>query len=938
MDSTHNADAPDAQPSVCAAGGIAAAPPSRGSEHNTHPSADGAVNPSSGAVANESARKPSSNGLDAPMCAENSAEPSSSIGSSNGSASPKPKIRIKLKLSPKRTNDELTHAETDGSSSLQGGKRKNFDPNKSRMEGEQEDDPMEVDAEPTTPAVERTTSKDAPADHAAKNERHDSDDDVPMMSLKSKLSKNAMPKSASIGNDSSSPAQPTAPKTKTEPADSSNEPKKRRSQPPKAKLFSGTLRSAAAAHRNRQIHVPPIGSPGLLMIPNPSLVANFPLEDGGVDKKKKTTLEDVSHLLHNGFILPRTVYEQSMIAGGYTLEKRMDDPHRGSSTERTVGDMFDSDVTLYLHFPELIPPDLWERRLKKAKVVKEMEIDEKKTVLQEETERSEASDEDENGPRLVDMMIQSLSKLTGDELHTVETSKPEAASASVVSTEPPSSDVADTAKPDSAVSEPNLSAPEAAKSTAYLESRKLPQFNPTQPGIRKRSRPHQPISFLNMIPISLTSTYPPDYVQKRRVYNHAVKKRDHLIVESQEAADDAVDNEEKFQAHKEAWDRMFEYQKLQIAKREAAAEEAERNAREDAGNSAYDTLTDRNASTSSEVQSNNGTKQGNSESKQQNERKKEDPMDYMPKPPEPPPPPRFIAVPDIPFPPDHPSIVEVDETSENNDETTKDCNTMYIPRVDPKFIRHLDPACFFPTVEGRYFGLLSNYIADPQFVGPLATGIRGVTSGGGTGLATSYVGGGRGAAGLVSGPIRGGLNSWQQARDSQSSSGKSTSKGTSNPAAKKKKTPTITESTAASDKEKNSDAKPSPDKPSSVSSSSKKKRRASEIEEGDDSGSKKKAARNVIPLATGDRNTLATEIASGPAGEEMPDGWTVKTYRRNGGETVGKTDRFWFSPGLNIRFRAKKHAMSFIEILQEPECNGDEQIAAETYRARGLHF
>lgn len=42
--------------------------------------------------------------------------------------------------------------------------------------------------------------------------------------------------------------------------------------------------------------------------------------------------------------------------------------------------------------------------------------------------------------------------------------------------------------------------------------------------------------------------------------------------------------------------------------------------------------------------------------------------------------------------------------------------------------------------------------------------------------------------------------------------------------------------------------------------------------------------------------------------------------------------------GLNIRFRAKKHAMSFIEILEEPEVNGDEQLAAETYRNRGLHF
>ena len=91
-------------------------------------------------------------------------------------------------------------------------------------------------------------------------------------------------------------------------------------------------------------------------------------------------------------------------------------------------------------------------------------------------------------------------------------------------------------------------------------------------------------------------------------------------------------------------------------------------------------------------------------------------------------------------------------------------------------------------------------------------------------------------------------------------------------------------------------------------------------------------------LATGDRNTTATEIASGSAGTEFPDGWIVKTYRRNGGETVGKTDRFWFSPGKNIRFRAKKHAVRFVEVLKEPEVDGDEEKAAELFRKRGLHF
>lgn len=154
-------------------------------------------------------------------------------------------------------------------------------------------------------------------------------------------------------------------------------------------------------------------------------------------------------------------------------------------------------------------------------------------------------------------------------------------------------------------------------------------------------------------------------------------------------------------------------------------------------------------------------------------------------------------------------------------------------------------------------------------------------------------GGGRGAAGLISGPLRGGMSSWS--RETQASNSMSS---TSAKLASKKKD-TSSKSEQRRDKKSN-ESKPSPDKTLSTSSSAsppKKKRRASESGGVEVSGSKKKVAR-AIPLATGDRCTLATEIASGPAGGEFPDGWTVKTYRRAGGETVGKTDRFWFSRKL----------------------------------------
>jgi len=124
-------------------------------------------------------------------------------------------------------------------------------------------------------------------------------------------------------------------------------------------------RSAAAAHRKGQIHVPPIGSPGLLMIPTTSNTSSFPPIGSEEEARAKYLIKAMSdNGVEEEYITPSTVFSQSMKGAGYTLDKRRLKPHRGSSTERTVGDMFDSDVNsgLYLHFPELVPPAVWERR------------------------------------------------------------------------------------------------------------------------------------------------------------------------------------------------------------------------------------------------------------------------------------------------------------------------------------------------------------------------------------------------------------------------------------------------------------------------------------------------------------------------------------------------------------------------------------------------
>jgi hypothetical protein len=87
---------------------------------------------------------------------------------------------------------------------------------------------------------------------------------------------------------------------------------------------------------SRQIRLPPIASPGLYMAP-PS----------GTPKEI---------IAKNGLVAPAAIFDHHMESAGYTKENRTKRPHRGSSTKRTIGDMFDSNLALSLRFPPLIPP------------------------------------------------------------------------------------------------------------------------------------------------------------------------------------------------------------------------------------------------------------------------------------------------------------------------------------------------------------------------------------------------------------------------------------------------------------------------------------------------------------------------------------------------------------------------------------------------------
>lgn len=108
-----------------------------------------------------------------------------------------------------------------------------------------------------------------------------------------------------------------------------------------------------------------------------------------------------------------------------------------------------------------------------------------------------------------------------------------------------------------------------------------------------------------------------------------------------------------------------------------------------------------------------------------------------------------VKVPPIPIPPEPPRVQDLitpdnadfdgthyflDPTGQNNSPEVQ--HPIYIPKNNEKLVVHLDKNCFHIT-EGRYFGLKSSRIADPNFVGPNAPGISGVTSGGGLATATT---------------------------------------------------------------------------------------------------------------------------------------------------------------------------------------------------------
>ena len=408
----------------------------------------------------------------------------------------------------------------------------------------------------------------------------------------------------------------------------------------------------------RPVQMPALTSPGLLIPPSAGVYR------GDADQ--------------NGFTTPSSVFDHHMLLAGYTTERRREFPHRGSSVQRQVGDMFDTDVTLTLlshtphnhhhhHHTPLIPKDLAIYQMNNNNNNKNGNGESNHHHHQQQQQQEDNTNNNTNE--------------APNENGTVANGhNPAATEAFVIDRVP---DL--------------FSFLERALSTSWEDA--PPKDSNVVSNGRKRKRPWD---LKDMVPLSLTLPYPESYLDKHQAYMEKVRERERAIVATQEA---------------------------ELAKEAEKEKDAKKIV-----------------------------------------------METTPPPPEPPP---KIKIPPIPRPPTPPSAAEMEKVLDM-EELDDSQHPLYFPKGKEEFVEHLDKRCFHVT-EGRYFGLLSNRIADPHFVGPNAPGITGLSVSAGTGLATSHVGnsstGSASLASTVYGQKDSGGNSKSSKKKSQSVSSSSAGGG-----------------------------------------------------------------------------------------------------------------------------------------------------------------
>jgi hypothetical protein len=234
----------------------------------------------------------------------------------------------------------------------------------------------------------------------------------------------------------------------------------------------------------RTVRLPPMSSPGLLVPPG--------IYRGQVNA--------------NGLVAPNVVFAQAMAVAGYTTESRTKTPHRGSSVQREVGDMFDSDVELCLNFPKLVPDELLLPGRELSQPPPREHGTSKSTDFgYDESDKPSDSRVSEDGKR-------SYSSVSG--------AQPEAWSANSQSNAAPT--------PRPTLPERLIQTFQSNSSTEATRGSNGIAAPPSKSRKRRRI-----MGFSDLAPLSLTLPYPAEYMQRRLAYGKKVNEREKAIIKWQ---------------------------------------------------------------------------------------------------------------------------------------------------------------------------------------------------------------------------------------------------------------------------------------------------------------------------------------------------------------------------------------------------------------------
>jgi hypothetical protein len=235
------------------------------------------------------------------------------------------------------------------------------------------------------------------------------------------------------------------------------------------------------------------------------------------------------------------------------------------------------------------------------------------------------------------------------------------------------------------------------------------------------------LQFDDMIPNSLKISLPKSYIDAKKEYVEKIKEREQILFEyhkQMDANEDAMDAYEVLLHEWQVRQKIYEKnnQRSQRIKDSVALSERIQIKREDVSDKSTLSSTAEDLSTRAVP---DDCKANHDRAEDKNGGNINDGIEHDNAPycsqPVPPTPSPLVELPPIPIPP---SLL--DHLKKEQQLSNLDINPLQsMPETKRALLAHLDPESFI--IGGRYYGLLTNNIADPQFVGPNAPGISGLS-------------------------------------------------------------------------------------------------------------------------------------------------------------------------------------------------------------------